>query len=194
MKNRFSKILKNMGILFIIGALSLCAYNVFDTFRGYIAQKEILEAYGKKIDKSKEGKIKDYLLNPDMEMPEVQLNGLSCVGTIEIPALDLKLPVTSEWSYDLMKQAPCRYYGSIYQKNMVIAAHNSWFHFGRLSHLKEGQKVIFTDAKEHRFIYRVKVVEALSPDCVEEVTNGKYPLTLFTCTLDAKNRVVVRCA
>lgn len=126
--------------------------------------------------------------------PEVQLNGLSCVGTIEIPALDLKLPVTSEWSYDLMKQAPCRYYGSIYQKNMVIAAHNSWFHFGRLSHLKEGKKVIFTDAKEHRFIYRVKVVEALSPDCVEEVTNGKYPLTLFTCTLDAKNRVVVRCA
>ena len=52
MKNRFSKVLKNMGILFIIGALSLCAYNVFDTFRGYIAQKEILEAYAKKIDRN----------------------------------------------------------------------------------------------------------------------------------------------
>lgn len=48
MKNRFSKVLKNMGILCIIGALSLCAYNVFDTFRGYIAQKEILEAYAKR--------------------------------------------------------------------------------------------------------------------------------------------------
>lgn len=149
------------------------------------------------------GKNEGFMVNPGDSykvtysltvQPEVLLNGLSCVGTIEIPALDLKLPVTSEWSYDLMKQVPCRYYGSIYQKNMVIAAHNSWFHFGRLSHLKEGQKVIFTDAKEHRFIYRVKVVEALSPDSVEEVTNGIYPLTLFTCTLDAKNRVVVRCA
>ena len=53
--------------------------------------------------------------------------------------------------------------------------------------------MIFTDAKEHRFIYRVKVVEALSPDSVEEVTNGKYPLTLFTCTLDAK-KIELLCA
>ena len=43
--------------------------------------------------KTSVGSIPDYVLNPDMEMPEVQLNGLSCVGTIEIPALIFVLQV-----------------------------------------------------------------------------------------------------
>ncbi len=105
-----------MGILCIIGALSLCAYNVFDTFRGYIAQKRFLKPMPKRSTNPKEGKIKDYLLNPDMEMPEVQLNGLSCVGTMKISGFRFKTASDEWWSYDLMKQAPCRYYGSIYQK------------------------------------------------------------------------------
>ena len=36
-------------------------------------------------------------------------------------------------------------------------------------------------------------VDVVSPNSVDDVTNGKWPLTLFTCTLDAQNRVVVRC-
>ena len=42
-------------------------------------------------------------------------------------------------------------------------------------------------------MYHVAVVESLEPDSVEDMTSSDYPLTLFTCTLDAKNRVTVRC-
>ena len=125
--------------------------------------------------------------------PEVELDGLSCIGTIEIPSLDIKLPVTSEFTYDLMKLAPCRYSGSVYKGNMVIAAHNSWFHFGRIHSLDPGSQVVFTDALGNHFEYRVVFIETLTPDSVEDMTSSDYPLTLFTCTLDAKNRVTVRC-
>ena len=143
--------------------------------------------------KSSSGIVPDYILNPDMDMPEVEVNGLTCIGTLEIPKLDLNLCVTSTFTYELMKQLPCRYYGSIYKNNMVIAAHDSWFHFGRLSTLNQGDEVIFTDVSGNRFEYSVDVIEAVKPNSVEDVTSGKWPLTLFTCTLDAQNRVVVRC-
>lgn len=191
MKSSIGKIISRLGIVCIILALSLCVYNVYDTFRAYYAQKRIMEKYSTL--KSSSGIVPDYILNPDMDMPEVEVNGLTCIGTLEIPKLDLNLCVTSTFTYELMKQLPCRYYGSIYKNNMVIAAHDSWFHFGRLSTLNQGDEVIFTDFSSNRFEYSVDVIEAVKPNSVEDVTSGKWPLTLFTCTLDAQNRVVVRC-
>lgn len=191
MKSSIGKIISRLGIVCIVLALSLCVYNVYDTFRAYYAQKRIMEKYSTL--KSSSGIVPDYILNPDMDMPEVEVDGLTCIGTLEIPELDLNLCVTSTFSYELMKQLPCRYYGSIYKNNMVIAAHDSWFHFGRLSTLNQGDEVIFTDVSGNRFEYSVDVIEAVKPNCVEDVTSGKWPLTLFTCTLDAQNRVVVRC-
>lgn len=193
MKQRLGKGLSCLGIVLIVVALSLCAYNVYDSFRTSWSSKKILDAYVAKQSSIDQGEVPDYILNPDMDMPEVELEGLTCVGMIEIPALDIKLPVTSTFTYELMKVAPCRYYGTPYKKNMVIAAHNSWYHFGRLNTLKAKNKVIFTDAAGNRFVYRVDAIEALRPNSVKDVTSGKWPLTLFTCTLDAQNRVVVRC-
>lgn len=193
MKQRLGKGLSCLGIVLIVVALSLCAYNVYDSFRASWSSKKILEAYVAKQSSIDQGEVPDYILNPDMDMPEIELEGLTCVGMIEIPALDIKLPVTSTFTYELMKVAPCRYYGTPYKKNMVIAAHNSWYHFGRLNTLNAKNKVIFTDAAGNRFVYRVDAIEALRPNSVKDVTSGKWPLTLFTCTLDAQNRVVVRC-
>lgn len=182
------QVLKHIGCICIVLALGLTLFNVYDTFRAKKSEEDILAAYNLKNDLDP-----DVLIDPDMDMPEVELDGLSCIGTIEIPSLDIKLPVTSEFTYDLMKLAPCRYSGSVYKGNMVIAAHNSWFHFGRIHSLDPGSKVVFTDAFGNQFVYHVVLIETLTPDSVEDMTSSEYPLTLFTCTLDAKNRVTVRC-
>ena len=150
---------------------------------------------GKQTDES-DGQIPDYQLNPEMEMPKIaleDLDGAACIGVLEIPAIDLKLPVLSEWSYPLLKKAPCRYSGSAYLDNLVIAAHNYRTHFGKLKELETGDEVIFTDAAGNRFEYKVAAVEALIPQSVEDMTRGEWALSLFTCTLDGKNRVTVRC-
>ena len=83
-------------------------------------------------DKEDKQNIPDYLLNPDMDMPEYTLKSLgdvACIGILEIPALDLELPVISSWSYSSLRLAPCRYSGSAYKGDLVIAAHNYQSHF-----------------------------------------------------------------
>lgn len=75
----------------------------------------------------------------------------------------------------------------------MIAAHNYQTHFGKLKSVREESEVSFTDAAGNKFVYHVAAVEALTPQSVEEMTAGEWPLTLFTCTPDGKNRVTVRC-
>lgn len=193
MKHRIGKGLSYLGIILIVLAVSLCFYNVYDTFRANISSKSIMNDYMAQVSFGPQGSVPDYILNPDMDMPEVEVDGLSCIGVLEIQSLDIHLPVTSTFNYALMKQAPCRYYGSIYKNNMVIAAHDSWFHFGRIHTLKSGDSVTFTDASGNEFEYSVDTIDVVSPESVDDVTSGKWTLTLFTCTLDAQNRVVVRC-
>lgn len=191
MKNRLYRYISWIGIFCVVCSISLCAYNVYDSFRSYFVSKQKMNEYH--VVKTSVGSIPDYVLNPDMDMPEVDVDGMSCIGTLEIPRLDLNLCVTSTFSDEDMKQLPCRYYGSIYKSNMVIIAHNYWFHFGRLNTLKSGDAVIFTDGSGNCFKYIVDAMDVVSPESVAEVTNGKWPLTLVTCTLDSQNRVVVRC-
>uniref|UniRef100_UPI004027E28D sortase n=1 Tax=Mediterraneibacter faecis TaxID=592978 RepID=UPI004027E28D len=204
-KNWIGKIFTITGLLLFAAALALSVYNLWDGYRAEQSREKLLEEYrdknqnisdeGEQAEES-DGQIPDYQLNPEMEMPKVmleELDGAACIGVLEIPKIDLKLPVLSEWSYPLLKKAPCRYSGSAYLDNLVIAAHNYRTHFGKLKELETGDEVIFTDAAGNRFEYKVAVVEALTPQSVEDMTSGEWALSLFTCTLDGKNRVTVRC-
>ena len=204
-KNQIGKIFTITGLLLFAEALALSVYNLWDGYRAEQSREKLLEEYrdtnqnisdeGEQAEES-DGQIPDYQLNPEMEMPEItleDLDGAACIGVLEIPEIDLKLPVLSEWSYPLLKKAPCRYSGSAYLDNLVIAAHNYRTHFGKLKELETGDEVIFTDAAGNRFEYKVAVVEALTPQSVEDMTSGEWALSLFTCTLDGKNRVTVRC-
>lgn len=205
-KNRIGNILKGAGLILVTAAVLLLVYNLWDGHRARESEEAILAEYlqeNKKAsespddsDKEDEQNIPDYLLNPDMDMPEYTLKSLgdvACIGILEIPALNLELPVISSWSYSSLRLAPCRYSGSAYKGDLVIAAHNYQSHFGGLRTLPEGSEVFFTDAVGNRFSYYVAVTEALTPWSVDDMTSGEWPLTLFTCTLDSQNRVTVRC-
>ena len=149
-------------------------------------------AYYKK-EMKEEGSTPDYVLNPDMNMPEVNVDDISCIGVLEIPSISLTLPVGSKYSDEILREIPCRYYGSVYTDNMVIAGHNYISHFGKLSQLTERDAIIFTDVEGHTFTWYVDAIEALHSTDVEGMTEGKWPLTLFTCTMDGQNRITVRC-
>ena len=205
-KNRIGNILKGAGLILVTAAVLLLVYNLWDGHRARESEEAILAEYlqeNKKAsespdasDKEDKQNIPDYLLNPDMDMPEYTLKSLgdvACIGILEIPALDLELPVISSWSYSSLRLAPCRYSGSAYKGDLVIAAHNYQSHFGGLRTLPEGSEVFFTDAVGNRFSYYVAVTEALTPWSVDDMTSGEWPLTLFTCTLDSQNRVTVHC-
>ena len=127
------------------------------------------------------------------EMVTVPAGAYSSIGVLKIPALELELPVLTDWSYEKLKKAPCHYYGSCYESDFVIAAHNYTSHFGRLSELQPGDLVLFTDGAGEIHGYEVVLLETLAPTATEEMITSGFDLSLYTCTPGGSNRVTVRC-
>ena len=127
------------------------------------------------------------------ELPVLHLNGYDYVGYVEIPALELKLPVMATWDYELLQVAPCRQFGSSRTDDLVIAAHNYVTHFGYLKKLVPGDTVTFTDMDGIVNTYAVEKTETLDPTSVDAVKNSGCDLVLYTCTIGGKTRVCVFC-
>lgn len=194
------KVMLGAGLLLIAAALALAAYNVIDAQRAARSAAQALEALSQTTAVSaadpEEASADDapaYLADPEMPMPTVSFDGNDYIGRVDIPALGLSLPVISEWSYPRLKIAPCRYTGSAYLDNLIIAAHNYSSHFGNLNRLNTGDTVMFTDVDGNQFTYAVSLIEDLPGTAIEEMQEGEWDLTLFTCTLGGRSRVTVRC-
>ena len=126
-------------------------------------------------------------------MPEVIIDGVPYVGYLSIPALNLELPVIGESNEENLEIAPCRFYGTAYQKNFVIGGHRYRRHFRKLSTLGYGEKISFTDMDGNVFTYEVTETEILQPYQAEYLCSGDWDLSLYTCTPGGLTRVVMRC-
>ena len=177
------------GVLLILFALSLFSYNFSVSLNAKNSSKMIFEELNENINNEN----LNYKDNPNIQMPTVKINGYDCIGTVKIPALNVTLPVISNWSYKNLRLSPCRYSGSVYQNNLIICAHNFKWHFGKIKNLKTGDKVEFCDVNGNVFNFNVSDIETVNPTAPENMTNGEWDLTLFTCTVGGTARVTVRC-
>ncbi len=178
------------GLLLIAAALCLTLYNFWDEKRAGDSAEKLLLQYQELQSGDSDSELED---SSDSEMPALKIDDSLYIGVLEIPPLGITLPVMKEWSYAGLKEAPCRYQGSVSQNDMIIAGHNYRFHFGGLHELKAGDAVIFTDVEDNQFAYQVAEVICLEGSDAEKMEAGDWDLTLFTCTTDGKNRVTVRC-
>ena len=203
MKKSRGNFLIILGFVFLAGAVALCAYNLYEAKKAEEASLIARSALEEQIVISEpkenifenitEAEIPDYILNPEMDMPVLSVEGTDYIGVLEVPSLGIKLPIISEWSYPNLKKAPCRYFGSAYLENLVIAGHNYSSHFSGIENLSLGEKVIFTDTDGNVFEYIVGATEVLPPLAIEEMTAGEWDLTLFTCNVTGSYRIAVRC-
>ena len=195
-----------LGLLLIAAALFLTAYNLYDEQRAGQSAMQAIDQLGDLLPPKEtvteptgeqevfydQTALPDYLLCPDMEMPVETINGIDYIGVLQIPSLEIELPIASEWNYPNLKTAPCRYSGSAYLNNMIICAHNYSSHFGKLKNLSEEDVATFTDMAGNVFIYKMVERETLNPTDIEEMEDGDWDLTLFTCTVGGKTRVTIR--
>ncbi len=129
----------------------------------------------------------------DAAMPTVLIDGYECIGYIAVSALDLELPVLSDWDYSRLEVAPVRHFGSAASDDLVIAAHNYKSHFGSLSTLEIGDEIRFTDMDGIENRYTLSSLETLAADAVSAVQNSGHDLVLYTCTSDGTARVAAFC-
>lgn len=177
------------GVLLIAAGLLLTLYNLWDARRAEREAEAAVQQLERFIPAAEDG----VDLPADGDMPEVRVDGQLYIGTLEIPSQQLVLPVISEWSYPNLRIAPCRYQGSAYTDDLILAAHNYSTHFGGLSALVPGDEVRFTDMNGNVFCYAVQETVTLQPTALEAMTAGDWDLTLFTCTYGGQSRVTVRC-
>lgn len=204
-------LLITIGLLLIAAALFLVSYNLYDELRAeqsarqavtqldaYLPAEAALEAPSdsagdqEPLVSDERTVIPDYVLSPNMEMPVETINGIDFIGVLRIPALELELPIISEWNYPNLKSAPCRYSGSAYLNNLILCGHNYASHFGSLKTLSEGDIATFTDIDGNVFIYKMVERETLNPTDIEGMESGNWDLTLFTCTVGGQSRVTIR--
>lgn len=216
MKSKAGIICIALGALLLSGSLILSLYNrredvvaqeaaakvvpqIVEQIQQAKAEKE--EKEGRPQSNTEKEPIRDpalkvpveLLTEEDKKMTEVEIDGHYYIGCLSIPALELELPIMSDWSYSKLRVSPCRYNGTVRGEDLVLMAHNYKSHFGYISQLKLGDRVVFTDMDGNVTEYKVVGTDVLEPTAVETVTSGDYDLTLFTCTYGGKSRVTVYC-
>ncbi len=120
------------------------------------------------------------------------------MGKITIPKINLEYVIFKEFNEELLKIAPCKFYGVGIgeQGNICIAGHNyndNRF-FGRLNELQVKDEIILTDLNQKEYQYTVFDIFETDEHDTESVLRkqNKYELSLVTCNNTNKKRIIVK--
>lgn len=186
--NKFSKYLIILGILCILLSITLYIKNKYQELDTGKKSKEILDIIEAKINVSDKEEIKS-----NTEDLVLNISGYDYIGVINIPSLNIKLPIMRETDYDRLAISPCKYYGNINTNDLVLCAHDYVNQFGKISNLKEDDIVIITDVLGNNYVYKVVLTEELNPTDITNMIDSPFDLTLYTCSYGALKRITVRC-
>ena len=141
-----------------------------------------------------------YSTSEDYTVIELSGNSIATViGIIEISKINIKYPILSDISDELLKISPCRFYGPYPNNtgNLCIAGHNyddNRF-FSKLYQLEIGDIINIYDLNNsvtHYCIYSKFEVSNGDTSCIEQITKGKKELTLVTCNNINKKRLIIK--
>lgn len=186
--NKFSKYLIILGILCILLSITLYIKNKYQELDTGKKSKEILDIIETKINVSDKEEIKS-----NTEDLVLNISGYDYIGVINIPSLNIKLPIMRETDYDRLAISPCKYYGNITTNDLVLCAHDYVNQFGKISNLKEDDIIIITDVLGNNYVYKVVLTEELNPTDITNMIESPFDLTLYTCSYGALKRITVRC-
>lgn len=182
-----------LGLLSLLGAGGLYLYNLHEDES--FAEDSIALAgdVREQIDILPEESKEEIFTREGSELNVVDVKGYPCDGYLTIPAIEFESAVLDTWNNKYLRKAVCRYYGSPYTHDLVIAGHNFRRGFGKLKRLKPGDDVYFTDMNGIRTTYRVRQIEVLDGTDVDGMLSGGWDLSLYTCTYGGRARLTVRC-
>ena len=221
MRNKIGISLMLLGVVCIIAAAGLVYHNYNDEQVAAVASDEVTQLLAQQLilgsnntevamatigEDFGEEPDSDWLMTMDLPMPDdgintdgytsvsVYVGSEAYVGILDIPSLRLSLPVNEVWSMTKLRRTPCRYWGSAETGNLVIAAHNYKYHFANISSLTYGDLINFTAADGTHYEYQVEEITTVLPEESGKVIFSEYELSLFTCTYDGTERIVVSCS
>ncbi len=142
-----------------------------------------------------EGSVKQY---PRDEFDDVY-NGYNVCAKLEIPIIGLETSILSNYSEKALKVSVTKFWGVEPNKtgNFCVAGHNfrrkNMFH--NLKKLNTGDNLFITDKEVGKVEYEIFKIYKVHPEdvnCLEPITKDKKEVTLITCTVDSKQRIIVK--
>lgn len=208
MRDKGNRFLIRLGLLLIAAALLLAAFNVSREYRSKKAAQQVADQLKAGMKISAEGhttdadiarnpgetEIPDYLLNPDMDMPALDMEGEKYIGILQIPSLSLELPVLRDGEEEKLDTALGCCGGSCYTGSMVIVGRNYPCFFGRLNRLRTGDEIVFTDIDGNVFLYEVQSAEQPETTVIQKLSGDGWALTLGSYTAVGHGVIAIRCA
>lgn len=193
---RFGKVLMFVGLALVLAAGGLLGYNAYEDVTITAASEEVLQEVDAAIaaaqDAEESAETVPYA-EDEATVDVVWVDGRAYIGTIEIPAIGVDLPIQETWSSANLKISPCVYSGSVQNGDLVVCGHSINGHFRKLRQLREGDEVILRLADGSEVDYEIDAIETLDRYEVDRMVSSDWELSLYTCTYSGLGRITVRC-
>ncbi|MBR0131370.1 MAG: sortase [Firmicutes bacterium] len=202
MRKNIGNALMAVGLILIFAAVGLLYHNRMESSRAGQASLTIRNELAEAINEGNAvaaeplvEEVANVIPSEYLPMEVAKIDDSRYLGILELPSLELSLPVRENWDYDSLKRSPCRYSGSYKNGDFVILAHNYDKHFGPLRRVASGADVVFITVTGERYKYIVSNVEIVEPTDIDYMIDAgaDWDMTLFTCTTGGQARVAVRC-
>lgn len=181
-KAKWENIIMLFGILLLACATGLALFYTWEGNRAGEYSRKLLKQARQEF--SEENVMQQEASGRRKETSEEQAEEVWAI--LEIPSLDLELPVMGSYSEELLKQAVCRY------DENIIAGHSYKQHFRGLRKVQKGAIVTLEFPEEKQQYIVSEIIEIEGTDS-EGLFEGAWDLSLFTCNFSGSKRVVVRC-
>ena len=165
------------------------------------------------IEETKENKVQPRNNNENEIVTEIQkptkqyekediiteYKGYTVSSKLTIPAISLETYILQNYSVNALRVSVTKFWGVDANQigNFCVAGHNfkNKNMFSNLKKLNIGDRLFISDNEIGKIEYEIYdkfIVFPHETDCLNPETNGKREVTLITCTIDSKQRIIIK--
>lgn len=129
----------------------------------------------------------------------VEYKGYTVSSKLTIPTISLETYILQNYSVNALRVSVTKFWGVDANQigNFCIAGHNfkNKNMFSNLKKLNIGDRLFISDNEIGKIEYEIYdkfIVFPHETDCLNPETNGKREVTLITCTIDSKQRIIIK--
>ena len=217
--SKYNKVLTVILVIVVIVIFALLGFWGYQTFTKYFKDKDIdstLNEFNETILNNNTSKRNEFTGSDPINFTAVDngvsngnssgnstsnvvtYKGFTVVGRMEIPKIDLDLPVLERATKNSLEQSIGVLMGPGLNQvgNTIIVGHNyrNGTFFSRNSELENGDEIYITDTAGTRIeytIYNIYTTSSEDSDYITRDTAGKREISLSTCTEDSRYRLVI---
>lgn len=216
--SKYNKVLTVVLVIVVIIIFALLGFWGYQTYKRYFQERDIdtaLEEFNKTIINTTTNQnefsgsdpinfvaidngVSNTPFGNSTSNDVVTYKGFTVVGRMEIPKIDLDLPVLERATRNSLEQSIGVLMGPGLNQvgNTIIVGHNyrNRTFFSRNDELENGDEIYITDTEGTRIeytIYNIYNTSSEDSDYITRDTAGKREISLSTCTDDSRYRLVI---